>query len=180
MRRSFCLVSFVALLVFNATAYAAHEKLDVSRILYTPDAQNVRKVQGQVIENPDGMRLFLRDASFNQDQPLVDWKQSVVVVFVNSTCVLQDGHISRAYRVATAESLNLKGQKLVLRWTDASDAVNRARSSEKDCIPQIELLIVRIPRSLYSNSKLYLRRRTQSELWAFPTGSPWSPILLRR
>ncbi len=37
MRRSFCLVSFVALLVFNATAYAAHEKLDVSRILYTPD-----------------------------------------------------------------------------------------------------------------------------------------------
>jgi hypothetical protein len=67
MRRSFCLVSFVALLVFNATAYAAHEKLDVSRILYTPDAQNVRKVQGQVIENPDGMRLFLRDASFNQD-----------------------------------------------------------------------------------------------------------------
>ena len=180
MRRSFCLVSFVALLVFNATAYATHEKLDVSRILYTPEAQNVGQVRGQVIDNPDGMRIFLRDASFNQDQPLVDWKQSVVVVFVNSTCVYQDGHKSLAYRVATAESLNLKGQKLVLHWTDASDAVDRVRSSEKDCIPQIELLIVRVPRSLYSNSKLYLKRRARPELWAFPTGSPRSPILLRR
>ena len=61
------------------------------------------------------------------------------VVFVNSTCVYQDGHRSLAYRVATAESLNLKGQKLVLHWTDASDAVDRIRSSEKDCKPLIEL-----------------------------------------
>ena len=180
MRRSFCLLSFVALLLFNATADAASEKLDVSRILYTPAAQNVRQVRGQVIDNPGMMRQFLRDASFNQGQPLVNWKHFFVVVFLNSTCVTQDGHISRAYRVAAAESLKLKGQKLVLSWTDASDVVDRVRSSEKDCIPQIELLIVRIPRSLCSNSKLYIRRRAQSELWAFPTGAPWTPILLRR
>ena len=180
MRRSFCLLSLVALLLFNATADAASERLDVSRILYTPAAQNVRQVRGQVIDNPGTMRQFLRDASFKQDQPLVDWKHAFVVVFLNSTCVTQDGHISRAYRVAAAESLKLKGQKLVLSWTDVSDVVNRVRSSEKDCRPQIELLIVRIPRSLCSNSKLYLRRRAQSELWAFPPGAPWTPILLRR